>query len=218
MCERLDELYIATCDEEIKKAAEGFGAKVLMTGSHHKRCLDRIAEAASQVDCDVAAVLQGDEPMAVPEMLDEAIDPLLAHPDRRCVTLIARIATVAEFNDPNCVKVICDREGRLLYQSRAPIPTGDPATKPMFKQIGVYAFRKDSLLEFHRLEPGPLEEAENSDLIRACEHGVPIHTAITKHSTHGVDTPADLEHIKKLMSKDPLMAKYLPARRAARTA
>lgn len=214
MCKKLDELYVATCDEEIRRAAERFGAKVIMTGDHHKRCIDRIAEAAAKVECDVAAILQGDEPMAVPEMLDEAIGPLLAHPDRRCVTLIAPIPTVSEFNDFNCVKVICDLEGRLMYQSRAPIPTGDPKKKPMYKQIGVYVFRKDFLLEFHALKPGPLEASENSDLIRACEHRLAIHTAVTRHATHGVDTPEDLEAIKRAMAKDPLMAKYLPARGA----
>lgn len=211
MCGCLDAVYVATCDEEIRIAAEGFGADVLMTSAAHERASDRVAEAAEGVDADIVVMIQGDEPMITPEMIEEALSPMLSDPSVACVNLVSRIASRDEYADPNAIKVVSNLSGDALYFSRAPVPAVDFARAdrpPVFKQVCVIPFRRDFLREFARLPATPLERAESIDMLRAIEHGRRVRLVETAARTHAVDTPEDLRLVEALMRNDPLVTRY----------
>jgi 3-deoxy-manno-octulosonate cytidylyltransferase (CMP-KDO synthetase) len=214
MCERLDAVYVATCDEEIGQAVEKIGGQVLMTSAAHERASDRVAEAAERVEADIVVMIQGDEPMITPPMILSAIAPMLGDSSVRCVNLARRIITREQYVDRNTIKVVMNAGGDALYFSRAPIPAidfaGDSASArvPVFKQVCVIPFRRDYLREFARLPPTPLERAESIDMLRVLEHGGRVRLVETDVDTHAVDTPADLRLVESLMQNDPLVALY----------
>lgn len=204
-CELLDAVYVATCDEEIRRAVEGFGGAVVMTSPAHERASDRVAEAAESVDAGVVVMVQGDEPMITPGMIRAATAPVVEDPHVGCVNLVRRITTREEFLDPNTVKVVANLRGDAVYFSRAPIPAVDFARadqSPVFKQVCVIPFRRDFLREFAALAPTPLERAESIDMLRAVEHGRPIRLVETDADTHAVDTPDDLQLVEALMKAE----------------
>lgn len=234
MCEQLDAVYVATCDEEIRDAVEGIGGSVLMTSAAHERASDRVAEAAERVEADIVVMVQGDEPMITPRMIASAVAPMLVDPSIRCVNLARRIVSRDEYASPNTIKVVMNARGDALYFSRTPIPAinfahdsaGDTASDsagvrrvPIFKQVCVIPFRRDYLREFARLPPTPLERAESIDMLRVLEHGGRVRLVETDVDTHAVDTPADLRLVESLMESDPLVLRYdetFPGRPAAR--
>ncbi len=212
LCQRLDQVFVATCDEEIRQAVEAFGGKVIMTSSAHQRASDRIAEAAEGLEADIVVMVQGDEPMVVPQMIDQALGPLLDDPEVQCVNLAKRIESDKEFNDPNTIKVVMDLRGDALYFSREPVPTRrlQSCNKiPVFKQVCIIPFRRDFLLRYARLEPTALEQAESVDMLRAMEHGYRVRLVETGFDSHAVDTPADLAMVESLMAQDPLLDQYM---------
>jgi 3-deoxy-manno-octulosonate cytidylyltransferase (CMP-KDO synthetase) len=213
MCSKLSEVYVATCDPEIIDAVEAFGGKAIMTSPSHQRASDRVAEAVTELDFDVVVMVQGDEPMTYPEMIDEAVTPFLNKNEKiDCVNLAARIKSEQEFQDPNTIKVVMDKNGFALYMSREPIPTRSLkhfGQISAFKQVCIIPFTADSLQNFTRLAPTPLEEAESIDMMRFIEHGYRVKMVETTFSTHAVDTPSDLNLVEKLLHKDPLIEKYL---------
>jgi 3-deoxy-manno-octulosonate cytidylyltransferase (CMP-KDO synthetase) len=211
MCERLDAVYVATCDEEIRVAAEGFGCNVLITSASHERASDRVAEAAERIEADIVVMIQGDEPMITPEMIDAALAPLLQEPSVTCVNLARRIESREEFVDPNTIKVVTDCRGDAIYFSRAPVPATSVERfghTPMLKQVCVIPFRRASLREFARLAPTPLERAESIDVLRWIEHGGRVRIVETEEETHAVDTPEDLRLVETMMRDDPLVMRY----------
>lgn len=205
----VDSVYVATCDDEIKAAVEAFGGNVIMTSSAHQRVSDRVAEAAQGLTtADIIVMVQGDEPMVVPEMLDAAVAPMVADPNIICVNLAKPIGTEEEYRDPNTIKVVMDRNGDALYFSREPVPTLQIlgfSQIPVFKQVCIIPFRRASLLEYAGLEATPLEQAESVDMMRFLEHGYRVRMVTTDVSSHAVDTPADLAMVEALMAKDPLV-------------
>lgn len=213
MSEILNELYVATCDEEIIKVVEGFGGQGIMTSSTHQRCTDRIAEACQNIstDADIVVNIQGDEPLLYPEMIDMAVGPLIENLDIVCSNLIAPINSMEEFEDLNEIKVVVDREGFALYFSREPIPTCKKGAKklPMFKQVCIIPFRKDFLMTFTQLSPTPLEIAESIDMLRVLEHGYRIRVVESRYETYSVDTVEDLKKVEKKMKNDPLFHQIL---------
>lgn len=197
----LSDALVATCDAEIAAACKAFGAPFVMTSDRHERASDRVAEAARSVKADVYVMVQGDEPMTVPEMIDEALAPF-CDASVACVNLAGRIETEAEFDDRNCIKVVMAQNGDALCFSREPIPTrriGPWGTFPAWKQVCVIPFRADALAKFAALSPTPLEKAESVDMMRFLEHGVKVRMVETKHASHAVDTPADLARVEALM-------------------
>lgn len=211
LCKRLDAVYLATCDNAIRDAARAFGAKVVMTAPTHERASDRTAEAIADLRADVVVMVQGDEPMLHPDMIDEAIRPFRDDPGLQCVNLARRIESEAEFDDPNTIKVAIDLAGNALYMSRRPIPDrgkGGFAAGAAFKQVCVMPFRREALLRFAALAPTPLEIAESVDMNRFLEHGVPVRMVETRFNSHAVDTPADLALVEGLMRDDPLIRAY----------
>jgi 3-deoxy-manno-octulosonate cytidylyltransferase (CMP-KDO synthetase) len=207
-------VYIATCDEEIRRYALEIGADCVMTSPAHMRASDRTAEAAGIVErstgrpVDIVVMVQGDEPMIVPAMLDEALQPLFDDESVQLVNLMAPIDEAAAA-DPNEIKVALDRRGNALYFSRHALPWQVGSRRPSrFKQVCVIPFRRSFLTTFAALEPTPFEQAESIDMLRALEHGYPVRMASTAHVTCSVDTPADLACVTDLMRGDPLLRSY----------
>ncbi len=213
LCPALDQAYVATCDTEIFKSVESFGGQAIMTSCAHERASDRVAEAAADLDCDVVVMVQGDEPMTHPQMIEESLTPFLRGDEQvACVNLAARITSRAEFEDRNTIKVVMDRAGFALYMSREPIPTRqiqDFEQIAAFKQVCVIPFTAAALQEFSRLDPTPLEVAESVDMMRFIENGRKVKMVETSFSTHAVDHPADLVLVEGLLRQDPLTKKYI---------
>lgn len=213
LCAALDGVYVATCDQEIRRAAEGFGAPVIMTSARQERASERVAEAARGLDADIVVMVQGDEPMLTPAMIDEAVAPLLEDESVACSNLIHRIETSEEFEDPNTIKVVQSGCGDALYFSRQPIPTTRVLgfeQAPRYKQVCVIPFRREFLLDFAQLAPTPLERIESIDMLRVLEHGHAVRLIETSAATWSVDTPADLARVEWLMRGDPLLEQYGP--------
>ena len=216
MSRALDAAYIATCDDEIRRYADSIGAPCIMTSDKHERASDRAAEAMLKIEAasgrrtDIVVMIQGDEPMITPEMMDLAIAPLDRDRSLKVVNLMARMSTAEEFEDPNEVKVVIDLEDNALYFSREPIPSRKKgaAQVPMLKQVCIIPFRRDYLLEFNALEPTPLEIVESVDMMRILEHGGRVRMVMTDTRTLSVDTPADLARVVDLMRGDPLLGRY----------
>lgn len=193
-------VIVATDDLRIATAVAGFGGHVRLTRMDHATGTDRLAEVASTLDCDVVVNVQGDEPMLDSRAIAEAIAPF-ADPSISMTTLYRRIQNPAELSDPNVVKVVLDRGGFALYFSRAPIPHArDPrgGWPPLYRHIGLYAYRRSALLVLASLEPTPLERAEALEQLRALEHGIRVKAVETAYDSIGVDTPEDLEQVRRL--------------------
>jgi 3-deoxy-manno-octulosonate cytidylyltransferase (CMP-KDO synthetase) len=212
MCENLDAVYVATCDREIFDAVESYGGKAIMTSTAHERASDRMAEVAESVDADIYVLVQGDEPMTVPEMIDIAVAPMIEDPSIDCVNLTKRITSDSEWYDPNTIKVVRDLQGNAMYFSRQPIPTNRIQgfeNIPLFKQVCIIPFRRDALLTYTRLKPTPIEKAESIDMMRFLEHGYKVRMVESEFGTYAVDTPQDLERVQEMMRTDPLVCQYI---------
>ena len=209
LCSQLNEVYIATCDHKIRDVAENFGANVIMTSTAHDRATDRVAEAAEHFAAEIVVMIQGDEPMITPEMIEAALDPFRFKPLPCCVNLVHRITSREEFIDPNTIKVVADVNGNAMYFSRSAIPHVNVEEAKIFKQVCVIPFTRQCLQEFRKLSPTPLERAELIDMLRLLEHGRKVRLVETSVATHSVDTPADLQLVQTLMTDDSLMRQYL---------
>ena len=213
---QLDAVYIATCDEEIADYARSIGAPVVMTSAAHERASDRSAEAVEHVEqatgrrVDVVVMIQGDEPMVLPSMIDDAVEALLADDRAPVVNLVGRLTTDEDLRDPNEIKVVVDRENFALYFSRAPIPyvrdrQGDVSG---LKQVCIIPFRREFLRTFNALPATPLEIAESVDMMRVLEHGYRVKMVEARGETISVDTPDDLRDVEAAMRTDTLMSEY----------
>ena len=215
-CKKIQATYVATCDEEINDYVTSIKGQVIMTGSHHSRASDRTAEAVFKIEqeqgekIDIVVMVQGDEPMVTPQMIEKALDPFEKDEKVQVVNLMAPIRTREEHDDPNTIKVVVNQRNQALYLSRAPIPSWSrvDGTIPMWKQVCVIPFRRDYLSTFITLKPTSLEEAESIDMLRVLEHGGQVTMVSSPHETQSVDTPADLERVKKLMTDDDLRRTY----------
>jgi 3-deoxy-manno-octulosonate cytidylyltransferase (CMP-KDO synthetase) len=197
-----DFVLVATDDERVARAVHGFGGTAVMTSAHHATGTDRLAEVAAALDCDLVVNVQGDEPLITGDAIDAAVARLVERPDEVMSTLRRRIDDPADLDSPSVVKVAVDRDGVALYFSRAPIPyvrTGEPAP-PLWRHLGLYVYRRTTLLELARLPQTPLERAEGLEQLRALEHGFRIATVETGADSIGVDTPEDLERVRRLFA------------------
>ena len=202
----VDAVLVATDDERVRDAVAAFGGNARMTRPDHPSGTDRLAEVANALSCAVVVNVQGDEPLLEPESIDEAIAALLEDPSNQMATLCRPIEEPSEFQDPNVVKVVRDRAGFALYFSRAPIPHARGAgggRAPALKHIGLYVYRREFLLRLASLAPTPLEKAESLEQLRALEHGFRIRVVESAHDSVGVDTPADLDRVRRLVASAP---------------
>ena len=217
MSKLLSEVYIATCDEVIYNYIESIGGKAVMTDDCHERCSDRCAEAMLKIEqdsnqkVDIMVMVQGDEPLTFPEMIDEAVAPMLEDKTILITNLVADIKTLKEFEDPNEVKVVMDKLGNALYFSREAIPSRKKGISkvPMKKQVCVIPFTRDFLLEYNNMEPTPLEIIESVDMMRILENGGKVKMLPTKYETKAVDTKEDLERVVEMMKEDKLVKTYI---------
>lgn len=207
----IDDVIVATCDQIIMEEVERFGGNAVKTSEAHQRCTDRIAEAAANIDADIIVNVQGDEPLLQPEMFETIIAPLLNEKNLVCSNMVSVISNEKDYISKDVVKVVCDLKKNIIYLSRKPIPfirKFNETNHPIYKQLGLIAFRKDFLTYFTQLPPTPLEKTELVDMLRIIEHGYKIRMVKYRSETVGVDTPLDLEKVKILMKSDPLVSKY----------
>lgn len=199
---RIDAVVVATDDARIAAAVRGFGGIVRMTGSHHVSGTERVAEVARDLRCEVVVNVQGDEPLLNPDAIDEALSPFDTDPSVVMSTLRTRLRHHDDYISPHAVKVVVDLRGDALYFSRAPIPyaSAGVTAAPVYKHIGLYAYRREFLLQIATLAPTLLEQTESLEQIRVLEHGFRIRTVETVHDSVGVDTPADLERVRRTLS------------------
>jgi 3-deoxy-manno-octulosonate cytidylyltransferase (CMP-KDO synthetase) len=199
----LTSVTIATDDERIRREAEKFHARVMMTREDHPSGTDRVAEAASASNADIVVNIQGDEPLIDPAAIDTAVLGMLEDDDIPMGTLKEKIERSEEITNPNVVKVVTDRAGNAIYFSRAAIPhvRSDGAAPVCFKHIGLYVYRRDFLLQYSDLPVGPLEQAERLEQLRALENGFKIRVVETEYESLGVDTPEDWERVAGLYEK-----------------
>jgi len=202
----VSDVVVATDDERIFAAVGRFGGQAVMTSADHRSGTDRIAEAVSRLsaaDRDIIVNIQGDQPLFAPSQIDEVVKPLLEDPSVDFSTLIYRILRKEEISDPNAVKVVFDRDHFALYFSRSPIPyCRDAGGSPVYyKHHGIYAYRKSFLVTFTKLEEGYLERLEALEQLRAMEHGHRIKVVETLQDSIEVDTPQDLERVRKVYEK-----------------
>ncbi|EMY14003.1 3-deoxy-D-manno-octulosonate cytidylyltransferase [Leptospira weilii str. Ecochallenge] len=212
MSSSVDEVVVATCDEIIKQRVESFGGKAVMTSDVHRGCIDRVAEAALCVKGDIVIVVQGDEPLILPAMLDDLVKPMLNDSSIYCTNLVTKIVDEEEFQSPNAPKVVVDKNWDLLYASREPIPSRKKYPNEDYlklKQLGVIAFRNDFLQTFAALAPTPLEIIESVDMNRAVEHGYKVRMVLTEGIMIGVDVPGDVSRVESVFKTDLLLSKYL---------
>lgn len=205
----IQSVWVATDDERIEKAVEGFGSRVLPTRPGHPSGTDRCAEAAMALTVrpEVIINVQGDEPFIQPEQID-ALVRLFKKPEVQIGTLVTPIRDLAVLDSPNKVKVVRGLDERALYFSRQPVPHTMGANKSewlaktdYWLHVGMYGYRFDTLKQLAKLPPTPLEEAELLEQLRWLEHGYAIHTAVTPHHSLGIDTPEDLAEAARLLSK-----------------
>ena len=207
LCKEIDQVAVATCDQEIIDHIQGLGHQAIMTSDRHERASDRCAEAVTKLEksentkYDIVVMVQGDEPMTDPRMLSDVLRPFTDDPNLQVVNLYADIQP-GEFASTNCVKVVMDLVGNALYMSRAPIPVStDGIERPSGKQLGLIAFRRQALQKFTELTPTPLEVNESVDMLRFLEHGIKIRMQRTIYRTHAVDIPSDIAEVERLMKQ-----------------
>jgi 3-deoxy-manno-octulosonate cytidylyltransferase (CMP-KDO synthetase) len=189
-----ERVIIAADDERIAAAAKTFGAECVLTSPDHNSGTDRIAEAVAALDVDIVINVQGDEPEIDPTHINLLGELLVDHPEYPMATLVTALQDPEQAADPNVVKAVVDTSGRAIYFSRCPIPydresDGIGAADPYLRHIGIYAYRKDFLLEITALPQTPLEKLEKLEQLRAVENGFSILVAQVEHMAEGIDTP-----------------------------
>ncbi|OGI51820.1 MAG: 3-deoxy-manno-octulosonate cytidylyltransferase [Candidatus Muproteobacteria bacterium RIFCSPHIGHO2_02_FULL_60_13] len=202
-------IVIATDDERIRAAAEGFGARVVMTSAAHRSGTDRLAEVIEKLAIgpeEIVVNLQGDEPLMPPELMREVAEKLSSHKDAQVATACHAIHDRETLANPNVVKVVCDAKGYALYFSRAAIPwprevmagKGGGAIQAL-RHIGLYAYRAGFVRRYASWTPCPPEEAEQLEQLRVLWHGerIVVHEARVMPEA-GVDTPEDLERVREI--------------------
>ena len=211
----VDAVVVATDDRRVANAVEGFGGIARLTRADHKTGMDRIAEVAAALEAEIIVNVQGDEPLVEPTAITAMVDALMADPALEMSTLRTPIRRTEDFVSPHVVKVVVDANGNALYFSRAPIPfhravesgfsriraaevaSGFSRINLPSKHLGLYAYRRDFLLRLAALPQTALEQVESLEQLRALEHGFRIRAVETEYDSIGVDTPEDLEHVRK---------------------
>lgn len=191
----INNVIVATDDERIKLAVEKFGGIAVLTAKNHITGTDRIAEIARSEDVDIVINVQGDEPLISSNSIDIIIEPLLKNPHIYMSTLMTCLP-LNDYHNPNIVKVIVNRYCDALYFSRSLIPYSRSKDDIFrYKHIGLYAYKREFLLDFVNLPQGPLEKSESLEQLRALENGYKIRCIYVEEDTIGVDMPADLTRV-----------------------
>ena len=202
----LSEVVVATDDQRVQQAVEAHGGKAMMTAKDHPTGTDRLAEvAAAYPDIDLIINVQGDEPLIEPSIIDALAAAFDSDADLKMATVMTEITDEAEQMNPNNVKVVTDKNGYALYFSRSLLPY--PRYRkgvPVYKHIGIYAYKREFLLHYAKMAPTPLEETEALEQLRALENGYRIKVIRTDHRFVGVDTAEDLAMVNKIYRQQDL--------------
>jgi 3-deoxy-manno-octulosonate cytidylyltransferase (CMP-KDO synthetase) len=201
----LAEVIVATDDTRIWEVAQSF-CRAEMTAANHPSGSDRIAEVAANCQCDAIVNIQGDEPLIDPEVVDSVAGAL---GDAEMSTAATTINDAAEYDNPNVVKVVVNNNGQALYFSRRTIPylrdaasgsvSEQLAAFPFLKHLGIYGYRRDTLLRLVELPVSALEQAERLEQLRALENGIAIAVVKVDYDSVGVDVPADVKRVERLL-------------------
>jgi len=204
--ESLSEVIVATDDTRIWEVAQNF-CRAEMTAPNHPSGSDRIAEVAARLACDAIVNIQGDEPLIDPEVIDAVTGALT---ESEMSTAATSIRTAEQYDNPNVVKVVVNAAGRALYFSRRAIPyvreaasrsaTEQLAAFPFLKHLGIYGYRRETLLRLVRFPVSPLERAEKLEQLRALENGIAITVVTVDYDSVGVDVPADVPRVERLLA------------------
>lgn len=214
-CTEIDDLYVATCDNEIVDYVTLINGNAIMTSNLHERATERTAEAMIELEIklkkeyDIIVMIQGDEPLVYPEMISQVIQPILSG-DCQISNLMIKLNSIEDIDNANNVKVVINKNGDALYMSREPIPSAHKYNKKIdyYRQLGLIAFQRDALLNFISLEPTKLEIIESVDMNRLLENGFKIRMVETEYEVDAVDNPIDLIRVEEKMKTDFLFKKY----------
>jgi len=212
---RVHGVIVATDDARIADVVARFGGAAVMTRPDHVSGTDRIAEAIATLPCRAIVNVQGDEPLIDPRTIDAAIEPMLADTSLEMSTISRPFVSVDEFRSPHVVKVVTNNHGDALYFSRAPIPfsvssvrSAAPATSApsaAAAHVGLYVYRRETLLRLATAPAAPLEIEESLEQLRALTLGIRIRVVATSHVAAGVDTPEDLERVRAAFLSDAFL-------------
>lgn len=206
----LDKVIIAVDDEKVLQVVKNFGAEAYMTPKDCASGSDRIAFVAEKIpEAEIIVNIQGDEPFIKGKMIDQAIEPLWIDNKVSLSTLARRISNVEEMKSPAVVKVVFDYHNYAMYFSRSPIPfVRDARTNlekvqsaDIYKHIGLYVYRRETLLKFTTLKPTDLEQIEKLEQLRFLENGFKMKIVVTEYDSLSVDTPRDLELARRFLER-----------------
>ncbi len=200
---RVTDTIVATDDERIYTAVRQAGGKAMMTKKDHPTGTDRLAEvAAAHPEAELIINVQGDEPLIEPKLIDDLAAAFDDDPELQMATVKTEITDPEEQKNPNNVKVVTDRNGYALYFSRSLMPFPRHEGTPVYKHIGIYAYKRDFLLQYAEMAETPLEHAESLEQLRALENGYRIRVIETPYRFVGVDTAEDLEKVRAIYSEE----------------
>ncbi len=211
----IDDVFVATCDEEIAKYVHSIGGKFIMTSNTHTRASTRTAEALEIIESntdkkiDIVVMFQGDEPLISPEDVAKTINNF-SDSSVKVVNIMSQFRSIEAFKDKNNVKVVVDKNNDALYFSREPIPSlwKESENVPHYMQTGIISFRRDALYNFNNTSETMLERVESIDLNRILESGNKVRMIPTDKLTIGVDTPDELKNAEKILLSDPIFKLY----------
>lgn len=200
----IGEVVVATCDQSILEAVVAAGGRAVMTADTHERCTDRVEEAMRDLPGDIVVMVQGDEPLLVPEAVEAVSRPLIERPEVVCTNLLSPLEGEADLANPNIVKAACDQQGRVMFLTRSAVPSyRKRVVCPIYRQTGIMAFRADLLRTYSTLPETPFEQAESVDMLRLLEHGYAIHGVVVDYPTIGVDRPEDVPTVEAWVRTHP---------------
>jgi len=201
----LNDVFVACDDQRVFDHVNAFGGKAVMTSADHSCGTDRIAEVCKNIDAEIVVNIQGDEPLIEAQVIDKLCESLMADESCPMATVVKLLDDPNELENPNVVKVVIDQNQNALYFSRSVIPYARDKDKKQeikyFKHFGLYAYRKDFLMQYHDLPSSPLEKTEQLEQLRALQAGYKIKTIQTELDSIGVDTPEDLKRVKQYLQK-----------------
>ncbi|MDP6683397.1 MAG: 3-deoxy-manno-octulosonate cytidylyltransferase [Desulfobacterales bacterium] len=203
LAEGIDRVIVATCDQKIFDVVEQAGGKAIMTADTHERCTTRVDEACRSSDSDIVVVIAGDEPLTLPETIEQVVKPVQENDEIDCTNILSEIRNNNDFTDMNIVKTATDQKGFILYYSRSPIPYYRLQGEcPIYRQTGLMAFRTPFLHRYTALSETPFEKVESVDMLRLLEHGYRILGVPTSEETYGVDHPGDIDKVLSVLKTD----------------
>lgn len=194
----IKDIYIATCDKEIRDYCSSVGIKCIMTSDKHRGCIDRVVEASEYIQDNGYILLQGDEPLITSDTVDEFAKALDYN---SLINGISYIETLEEFNDKNVVKVVISNNNHILYMSRAPIPNHIERNVIGYKQLGIIGFNKYMLDQYKDIGETKLELYESVDMNRYIENGNCIKSIVINYKTHAVDIPDDIPIVEMMINE-----------------